>query len=61
MIACIRPTLRLYRQPAWRGVLLPLAGVLFVAMTVDSARLYRQGRGGMWKGRGYAGAGGGQG
>jgi hypothetical protein len=51
MIACMRPTLRLYRLPGWRGALLPLAGVLFAAMTIDSARRHAQGRGGMWKGR----------
>ena len=47
------PTLALYRQPAWRACLLPLAAGLFTLMTVDSAWRHAQGRGGVWKGRGY--------
>ncbi len=45
------PTLRLYAQPAWRGLLLPLAGALYTAMTFDSARRHWQGKGAAWKGR----------
>ncbi len=45
------PTLRLYALPAWRGLLLPLAGLLYTAMTFDSARRHWQGRGAAWKGR----------
>ncbi len=45
------PTLRLYRQPWALGLLLPLAGALYTAMTVDSAQRYWRGRGGAWKGR----------
>lgn len=45
------PTLRLYAQPAWRGLLLPLAGLLYTAMTFDSARRHWQGKGAAWKGR----------
>lgn len=58
MIVCVRPTLRLYGLAAWRGALLPVAGVLYTAMTVDSARRHRQGVGGLWKGRVLATAGG---
>jgi hopene-associated glycosyltransferase HpnB len=47
------PTLRLYRQPRWYGLLLPLIGLLYAAMTIDSARQYYLGRGGAWKGRVY--------
>ncbi len=45
------PTLRLYALPAWRGFLLPLAGLLYTAMTFDSARRHWQGKGATWKGR----------
>jgi Glycosyl transferase family 21 len=45
------PTLRLYRLgPAW-ALTLPLAVALFGAMTLDSARRFRRGTGGRWKGR----------
>ncbi len=53
MAFAYRPTLGLYREPAWRGLALPLAALLFTLMTVDSARLHWQGRGATWKGRDY--------
>ncbi|MEQ8227725.1 MAG: glycosyltransferase [Rhodospirillales bacterium] len=49
------PTLRLYGQPVWTAPMLPVAGLLYTLMTVDSARRHGQGRGGGWKGRTYAG------
>ncbi len=53
------PTLRLYGMTPVHGLTLPLAGVLYTLMTVDSARRHWLGRGGGWKGRTYAqGAGG---
>jgi hypothetical protein len=51
MSAAYAPTVRLYRQPLWRALTLPLAGVLYTLMTVDSARRHAGGRGGAWKGR----------
>lgn len=45
------PVLRLYRLAAWRAPLLPGVMALYGAMTVDSARRHRRGRGGAWKGR----------
>ena len=54
MSALYLPTVRLYRLPAWRALLLPAAGVLYAAMTVDSARRHARGRGGTWKGRGFS-------
>jgi hypothetical protein len=51
MSAAYAPTVRLYRQPWWRALTLPLAGVLYTAMTIDSAR--RHARGGTWKGRNF--------
>ena len=47
------PTLDLYRLNAGWALALPLAGILYVLMTLDSARLHYQGRGGAWKGRTY--------
>ncbi|MGH3096869.1 MAG: glycosyltransferase [Streptosporangiales bacterium] len=45
------PMLRVYRLGWWRAPTLPALAVLYVAMTLDSARRHRAGRGGMWKGR----------
>jgi hopene-associated glycosyltransferase HpnB len=45
------PLLRLYRLSPWRAPALPLIGLLYAAMTVDSARRHYAGRGGEWKGR----------
>jgi hopene-associated glycosyltransferase HpnB len=53
MAASFAPTLALYRlSPAW-SLMLPVAAVLYVLMTIDSARLTWQGRGGVWKGRSF--------
>jgi hopene-associated glycosyltransferase HpnB len=55
MFRMLLPTLRLYRlAPAW-ALALPVAGLLFTLMTVDSARRHWQGRGSTWKLRDYAG------
>jgi hopene-associated glycosyltransferase HpnB len=51
MCASYLPTLRLYRQPAWRTLLLAPVMMVYGAMTLDSARRHYQGRGGSWKGR----------
>ncbi len=48
------PTLRLYRQPPMFSLLLPVAGVLYDLMTLDSALAYYRGRGAYWKGRAQA-------
>jgi hypothetical protein len=48
------PTLWLYRQKPVLGLLLPLAGVLYDLMTLDSALAYYRGRGAYWKGRAQA-------
>ena len=45
------PTYRLYREPPWRCLLLPMAALLYTAMTFDSALQHWHGRGGRWKGR----------
>jgi len=45
------PILRYYRRPIILSALLPLAGLLYSAMTLDSAMAHWRGRGGAWKGR----------
>jgi len=47
------PTIRLYRLSAWHAFKLPLAALLYGAMTVSSALDHWRGRGGAWKGRTY--------
>jgi len=51
MSTALLPTLRLYRQSILWAPTLPLAAALYTLMTIDSARLHRQGKGGFWKGR----------
>jgi hopene-associated glycosyltransferase HpnB len=51
MISTFRPTLTLYDMPLGWSFASPLAAVLYILMTVDSARRTWQGRGGFWKGR----------
>lgn len=55
MAAAEAPTLRLYGLSPFRGLLLPLAGLLYALMTLDSARRHWLGRGATWKGRVAAG------
>jgi hopene-associated glycosyltransferase HpnB len=45
------PTLRLYRVTPWMGIALPVAGALYLGMTVDSAVRHWRGRGTPWRGR----------
>jgi hopene-associated glycosyltransferase HpnB len=52
-----RPTLRLYRRSPALAPALPLAGVLYAAMTFDSALRHHRGEGARWKGRTQAGRG----
>lgn len=49
------PILRHQQSPLWQAPLLPIAGILYTAMTLSSARRHATGRGGMWKGRPYSG------
>ncbi len=53
MAVAYRPTLRLYGEPAWMALTLPLAGLLYTLMTIDSAWRSWRGRGGGWKARTY--------
>ena len=56
MATTFQPTLRDYHRSPWLGLALPVAGALYLAMTVDSARRHHQGRGAEWKGRAGAGS-----
>lgn len=60
MAATFAPTVALYHRgpavAAWAAAL-PLAGILYGAMTLDSVRRHHAGRGAEWKGRVGAGAG----
>ena len=53
LMMCIAywPTLRLYDRGLFETLLLPLAAMLYGAMTLDSARRHWLGRGGSWKAR----------
>ena len=54
MSAAYAPTGRLYRLPLLRALTLPLAGIIYTAMTIDSARRHARGKGGTWKGRHFS-------
>jgi hopene-associated glycosyltransferase HpnB len=45
------PMQRFYRMSALRALMLPLVAMMYLGMTLDSARRYHAGRGGAWKGR----------
>ncbi len=53
MLYAYRPTWELYRGDDPAIVLLPLAALLYTAMTVSSAFRHMRGKGGAWKGRTY--------
>ncbi len=53
MAALYWPTLKLYNQPAWAALALPLAAFLYTLMTLDSARRHWRNTPGQWKGRRY--------
>jgi len=56
MAASFGPTLALYGRSPWWGFALPLAGALYAAMTLDSARRHLRSQGAAWKGRPGAGS-----
>ena len=53
MAASFVPMLRWYRAPVVVSLLLPIAGLLYTGMTVDSAFRRWRGAGATWKGRTY--------
>jgi hypothetical protein len=48
------PMVHFYRIPVIWALTLPGAAVVYIGATIDSARLYWQGKGGQWKGRAQA-------
>lgn len=53
MLKAYAPTLRLYQLRPVQGLLLPLAALIYTAMTIDSAGRHWRGVGGAWKTRTY--------
>ena len=51
MTASYVPQVRYARQPVALALSLPVAAVLYLLMTLDSARRHHLGRGTAWKGR----------
>lgn len=45
------PMIRFYELPVVWVLALPVAAAIYILATIDSARLYWQGKGGQWKGR----------
>lgn len=54
MAIAFGPTLRLYGQPVWPGLLLPVTALLYALITLDSAQKPWRGEGVLWKGRHYS-------
>ena len=54
MASTFVPTLRLYGRIPLLAIALPIAGLLYMGMTFDSALRYWRGRGAAWKGRSAA-------
>lgn len=51
MFVIYLPMVRFYKLPVALALTLPIAALLYLVATVDSAWLYWQGKGGQWKGR----------
>ena len=58
MALAFQPMLRFYGRATSWGLALPLIAAAYLAFTLKSAYLYWRGRGGLWKGRVQANAGG---
>ncbi|MDR7303716.1 glycosyltransferase [Haloactinomyces albus] len=54
MAATFAPMLRYYGRPLPAALLLPATALLYMLMTLDSARRHWSGRGTVWKGRSYS-------
>lgn len=54
MSALYLPMVHFYKLPAGWALTLPAAALVYIGATIDSARLYWQGKGGQWKGRSQA-------
>jgi hopene-associated glycosyltransferase HpnB len=53
MVVSYRPTIQFYRCSGIYALALPLIGLMYNLMTIDSAWRHWQGKGGQWKGRSY--------
>ncbi len=53
MVVSYLPILRFYKLPRYLALMLPIIGVLYLAMTWDSALRYWRGERSRWKGRAY--------
>jgi hopene-associated glycosyltransferase HpnB len=53
MVISYRPTIQFYRCPGIYALALPLIGLMYNLMTIDSAWRHWRGKGGQWKGRSY--------
>jgi hypothetical protein len=53
MAGTFLPILKWYRISSSVAFLLPIAGMFFTLMTIDSALIYKTGKGVEWKGRAY--------
>ncbi len=53
MAISYRPTIQFYRCPGIYALALPLIGLMYNLMTIDSAWRHWRGKGGQWKGRSY--------
>jgi hopene-associated glycosyltransferase HpnB len=53
MVWTYAPMVSWYGLPKWYAVLLPFSAGLYTLMTLDSARRFQRGGGGLWKGRTY--------
>jgi hopene-associated glycosyltransferase HpnB len=51
MTATYRPIVSVYGASPVFAITLPLAALFYIGATLDSARVYYQGKGGLWKGR----------
>jgi hopene-associated glycosyltransferase HpnB len=48
------PLVRFYKSPSFFAFLLPVSGLLYTLMTIDSTIKHIKGKGGQWKGRTYS-------
>jgi hopene-associated glycosyltransferase HpnB len=53
MVISYRPTIQFYHCPGIYALALPLIGLMYNLMTIDSAWRHWRGKGGQWKGRSY--------
>ena len=51
MSASYLPTLKLYGQPAWTSIFMPVSALLYTLMTIDSARKFLTGKPPSWRDR----------